>query len=187
MTPDDGRDVREIKAALRCAMRAVRKGFDHADLQEASRSIAARAGSVPALARAKVIATYLAIRREIPTEPFREALPGMRWAIPRIEGRKMVMVEHNVPLVDGAHGIPTCEGPPVAVDALLIPGLAFDREGWRLGWGGGFYDRYLAAHGGFAIGVALDEAIVDLVPHGDHDQTVDAVITPSRVIFPDSR
>jgi len=171
---------------LRRAMRRMRAGFDADALAAAARAIAARAAQLPALQRANTVATYLAFRRELPTDAFREVLPGVRWAIPRVEGDRMEMVEHRGPLVEGPLGIPTCEGPAVAVDALLVPGLAFDRAGYRVGWGGGYYDRYLSAHGGFAVGLALDEAIVEHVPHESHDWALDAVVTPTRVLLPDN-
>jgi 5-formyltetrahydrofolate cyclo-ligase len=66
---------------------------------------------------------------------------------------------------------------------LLVPLLAFDPMGYRLGYGGGFYDRTLAKlrkrQGVIAIGLAFDEQRVDAVPHVDYDQRLDWVLTPS--------
>ena len=71
-------------------------------------------------------------------------------------------------------------------DVLLVPLLAFDRNGWRLGYGGGFYDRTLAGLKArkpvIAVGIAYDELEVDAVPHESYDQRLDWVFTPSRPI-----
>ena len=69
-------------------------------------------------------------------------------------------------------------------DVILAPMLAFDDEGWRLGYGGGFYDRTLAAlrAGGrrvAALGIAYDGQVVDKVPTGPFDMRLDGVLTPS--------
>ncbi|MEO0606432.1 MAG: 5-formyltetrahydrofolate cyclo-ligase, partial [Myxococcota bacterium] len=111
------------KAELRRRLRRMRGALPEEALDRAASAIAERAASVPPLASAKTVATYLAIRRELPTEPLRDALPGVRWAIPRIIGETMVMVADRGPRVDGAYGVPTCEGPEVDVDVVIVPGL----------------------------------------------------------------
>jgi 5-formyltetrahydrofolate cyclo-ligase len=72
-------------------------------------------------------------------------------------------------------------------DILLVPLLAFDAAGWRLGYGGGFYDRTLkglrARKSVVAIGIAFDEQQVDAVPHLDYDERIDWVLTPSGPIL----
>jgi 5-formyltetrahydrofolate cyclo-ligase len=86
-------------------------------------------------------------------------------------------------------GFGTREPPPgnVTVDpvVLLVPLLAFDMTGYRLGYGGGYYDRtlrVLRARGPiYAIGVAFDEQKIDAVPHLDYDERMDAVVTPTGV------
>jgi 5-formyltetrahydrofolate cyclo-ligase len=71
------------------------------------------------------------------------------------------------------------EIPPQEVDALVIPGLAFDGEGFRLGYGGGFYDRYVrrTRPEALRVGICLVEQIVEEVPHGDADERVDRIVT----------
>ena len=63
-------------------------------------------------------------------------------------------------------------------DLTLVPGLAFDRQGWRLGRGKGYYDRMLAGLGGIRCGVAFDFQHVESVPHETLDQKMDWIITP---------
>jgi len=71
-------------------------------------------------------------------------------------------------------------------DVLIVPLLAFDRRGWRLGYGGGFYDRTLrhlrARKAVTAVGIAFDEQEVDAVPHLDYDERLDWVLTPSAPV-----
>ncbi len=102
----------------------------------------------------------LEFRRWYPGEPTQ---PGM-WKIPR-------------PLPDAELVVP---------DVLLVPMLAFDRHGYRLGYGGGFYDRTLdqlrAKKNVIAIGVAYAGQEVDAVPRGPHDQPLDYVLTEQGLI-----
>ena len=94
-------------------------------------------------------------------------------------------------LVPGPFGLrePAPSAPEVAVesiDVMLLPGLAFDRAGRRLGYGGGYYDeaagRLRAAGRGLLVGVAYDFQIVDRCPAGDADVGVDCVVTDGQVV-----
>jgi 5-formyltetrahydrofolate cyclo-ligase len=68
------------------------------------------------------------------------------------------------------------------LDLVLVPGLAFDARGGRLGRGKGFYDRLLAGVRGTKCGVAFDEQLVDAVPVGPHDIRLNCILTPTRWI-----
>ena len=78
---------------------------------------------------------------------------------------------------------PLPQAPKVEPDVLLLPMVAFDKDGWRLGYGGGFYDRTLARLRALkpivAIGFAFDEQEVDAVPHAAYDERLDLVLTPT--------
>ncbi|HET8870547.1 MAG TPA: 5-formyltetrahydrofolate cyclo-ligase, partial [Aquabacterium sp.] len=80
--------------------------------------------------------------------------------------------------------IPSTSGKPVEPDVILVPCVGFTEEGWRLGYGGGYFDRYLAAHpGATTIGVAWQQGQVDalaLQPQA-HDQALMAVVTETQV------
>ena len=80
-------------------------------------------------------------------------------------------------------GEPLPSAPVLEPDVMLVPLLAFDARGYRLGYGGGFYDRTIAQLRNqkpvLTIGVAFDEQRVDAVPHVDYDQRLDWVLTPS--------
>ncbi|WP_409289280.1 5-formyltetrahydrofolate cyclo-ligase [Peribacillus sp. SCS-37] len=77
---------------------------------------------------------------------------------------------------------------PVAaedIDLMFVPGLAFDARGYRLGYGGGYYDRLLAGCSGLTVSLALDLQILDSVPKEVHDMPVSTIITPGRMIVCD--
>jgi len=77
---------------------------------------------------------------------------------------------------------PDCGELPTQLDIILVPGMAFDLHGRRLGRGKGFYDRLLAEVRGTTCGVAFDEQIVDEVPVEPHDVHLDYILTPTRWI-----
>ena len=87
---------------------------------------------------------------------------------------------------DGPYGTrqPLARSTPVLPDVILAPLLAFDSAGWRLGYGGGFYDRTIAdfavrGHKTSVIGLAYDGQKLDKVPVGSYDMPMDAVLCPS--------
>ena len=94
-------------------------------------------------------------------------------------------------LEDGPYGTrqPPVRGAPVLPDVILAPLLAFDSAGWRLGYGGGFYDRTIAdfadrGHKTSFIGLAYDGQKLDKVPVGPYDMPMDAVLCPSGLYRP---
>lgn len=90
-------------------------------------------------------------------------------------------------LVAGEFGItepgPACEEAALnRLDLVLVPGVAFDARGGRLGRGKGFYDRLLLHVRGTTCGVAFDEQIIEAVPHEPHDVRLNCILTPTRLI-----
>jgi 5-formyltetrahydrofolate cyclo-ligase len=93
----------------------------------------------------------------------------------------------HVEILSGKFGIrepaPTCVALPLDdLDLVLVPGLAFDAQGHRLGRGKGFYDRMLKDFKGKKVGIAFDEQIVDAVPAEKNDVKMDFVLTPTRCL-----
>lgn len=129
---------------------------------------------------------------EIPTQPMVHALlaSARRVLMPFVDGARMraAVVEAPDDLAPGSRGIPEPLD-PVAVDpgpdvAVLVPGVAFDEHGRRLGYGGGFYDSFLATTPALRIGVCFDCQIVAEVPVESHDLPVRVIVTERRVIRP---
>jgi 5-formyltetrahydrofolate cyclo-ligase len=108
-------------------------------------------------------------------------------AFPRVAARDQPLEFHHVPdgdvLEPGSFGIPEPleHWPRARPDLLLVPLLAFDTRGHRLGYGGGFYDRTLALLKVPAIGIAYGGQQVASLPHGLHDMALDMVVTEQGV------
>lgn len=111
-------------------------------------------------------------------------------ALPRVEGDHLILhwVAGPDELLLGRFGIlePSASAPvadPNGLDLILVPGVAFDRGGGRLGRGRGCYDRLLVKTSAFKVGLCFDWQIVPEVPREPHDILMDAVLTPSN-FFP---
>lgn len=182
-------DAVDPKRLLRRRMRTVRRALD--DARRLSEAAAARALALPELAAAELVLCYVSVRDELPTEPLLRALleSGRGVAIPRVEGgamraRRLEGLDH---LCEGAWGIPTCDGDDVShlVDLCVTPGLAFTPSGGRIGYGGGYYDRFFEAHPrALPVGYCYEEQIVELVPMEPHDRRMALLVTPARVLRP---
>ncbi len=147
--------------------------------------------------RRGVYAAYLPIRSEISPLPLIAALhdSGQPTAMPvtPTEGQPLSFWRWALgdALEDGPYGThqPLARGKPVLPDVILAPLLAFDSAGWRLGYGGGFYDRTIAdfaarGHKVSVIGLAYDGQKLDRVPVGPFDMPLDAVLCPSGLYRP---
>ncbi len=100
---------------------------------------------------------------------------------------KAVMVEKMNNLVKGRYGIREPSGnteiSPEDIDVIIVPAVAFDRKFNRIGFGAGYYDRFLKRTNALKIGVGYDFQIVSEIPTEEHDQKLDAIITPSSTLF----
>ena len=189
--------IAESKAEVRSRMRAARS----------ARSIEERATAADALARHAVallpsrpssITCYLSLPVEPGTDPLiaLAQAAGHRIVVPRIDGARLDWVDLHVhgEQRSGPMGIrePVGDAIDPAVlddfDVLFVPATAVDRQGHRLGQGGGYYDRTLAhlrPHndgGPLIVAVVFDEEVIDGVPVERHDCRVDAALTPGGVI-----
>lgn len=184
------------KAALRQEMLAARRDLSAGERAAASRAVAARVIALPDFAAATTLAAYPAMGAEVDTAPIVAAAlaAGKRIAWPRIAaGEVRLGFAACLPgeLVPGPHGTrqppPEAEEVPLAsLDLALVPGLAFDAAGRRLGRGGGYYDSVLGALAGRAlrVGLAFDCQIAPEIPVEAHDARVDLVATESRLLGP---
>jgi len=180
--------VRNEKAALRRA--AMARRAEAADATPgAAEALAAHASALPP---ARVVSAYVAMRSEIDPMPLARALEarGARIALPAIAERTMTFRAWapGDALVPGTFGTSEPQGPVVMPDLLLVPLLAFTRDGLRLGYGGGYYDAWLAAHPGVpAYGVAFAAQEVPELPREPHDERLTAVLTERELIVTGER
>ncbi len=138
------------------------------------------------------VAGYMAVRGEVDIMPALAALSTRHTiALPRItKGSKVLSFKHFMPgdaLVKGAYGIdtPSPGAKEVTPDIVIVPMVAFDRGGHRLGYGGGYYDATLGSFGHhpvIAIGVAFSAQEVDVIPAESFDVRVNIVITEKETL-----
>lgn len=177
------------KAALRQDLRARRQALTSGELTRAAERATGNLLDEPGWKAARTVALHIAVRGELPTAALLAAAwdGGKRVALPRMTagGMELRLVSPGEALVAGPHGIPepSADAPlvsPSELDLVLAPGVAFDRNGGRLGQGGGDYDRLMAALPPTCVTIGWCHALqlVDAVPTEPHDQRVRLVITP---------
>jgi 5-formyltetrahydrofolate cyclo-ligase len=179
------------KADLRSAMIAGRERIPASERQAGARKLAEIGLGFAEPPRGWPVSGYAAFGAELDPFPLLEALArhGHSLCLPVIQPRGSPLTFRSwgpgQSLIERQWGIrePGPDAVEVVPMVLLIPLLAFDRAGWRLGYGGGYYDRTLAGLRArspvVAIGVGFDEQRVCSVPHGDNDERLDWVLTPS--------
>src|SRR5712691_381246 len=178
------------KAALRARMQKLRVAISPEERAASAEYVMSRLFDLPALHMARTVLSFSSFGSEVPTEGIVRRLQdeGRRVLLPFVEGQDMEAAEVPAgdPLVASDYGPmePTERTAvhPSEVDVLLVPALAFDRLGYRVGYGGGHYDRYLARLGPRAvrIGIAFHAQLVPAVPHGVEDEPVDVVVTEAE-------
>jgi 5-formyltetrahydrofolate cyclo-ligase len=179
------------KAALRRLARERRTQALKTQGAAAARRLAAHGIDFLRPSPQAVVSGYISLPDEIQTGPILAWLhaEGYRLAMPVMQGsRKPLLFRAWTPgdemqLATWGIAEPLEDKPVLVPDILLVPLLAFDAEGWRVGYGGGYFDRTLhmlrASGRVAAVGIALDELEVDAVPHLDYDEPLDWVLTPS--------
>lgn len=144
----------------------------------------ARVAALPEYAAAAGVMAFVGFRGEPDTDPLfaRLAAEGKRLLLPRVEGAHIVVCDGDDPRSTSAYGVSEPTGPaldPELVDLVIVPGLAFTPDGGRLGYGGGFYDRFLPGlrREVLTVGVCFDEQMVDHLPVEAHDIRVARVVS----------
>jgi 5-formyltetrahydrofolate cyclo-ligase len=188
--------LHEAKQRVRQHVLALRAALSPAVRAEAEAAIARRIVALPSFVRARNVLLTMPFRGEWDTRPlFAAALAaGKRVVLPRVDTATRMLALHAVTHVSddvaaGYGGIaePHAHLPllqPADIDWVLVPGIAFDLAGRRLGYGGGFYDRLLPmlATGSRHVAGAFDEQVVDAVPTAPHDITVHQLVSPTRIL-----
>jgi 5-formyltetrahydrofolate cyclo-ligase len=182
--------LREDKAALRDRLRAVRDAIPPEEREAAVPKIAERL--VMATAGYGTVMGFLAFGSELPTFPLltRLAQEGHDLVVPHIAdgGLTPVAYDSGEPLAEAVWGIPEPARlrpvDPLTIDAVFAPGLGFDRGGFRIGYGGGFYDRLFTRLRAdvLRVGVGFHPQVVPEVPHGEGDERLDLILTEVETI-----
>ncbi len=178
----------DAKAALRRRVRARRAALAAPRRAAASAAICRLLDELDDLASARTVMLYGASSEEVDVSAYADALRsrGARTFYPRVAGDDLDVVEVTDGTVfdTGFRGILEPQGHAVDVrelDAVVVPGIAFDAAGRRLGQGKGYYDRLLPHLDGPRVAVGFACQLVDDVPTGPHDQRVDVVVTDEGI------
>ncbi len=184
--------TQELKLSLRRQMRQALKAFPAEQRSAVSERAAALLQSQRRWQEAVAVLLYAPLAEELDVWPLLEAAlaSGKTAALPRFDPQSGTYIACRVEnlavdLQPGLFGIrepaPRCAWIPLnKLDFILVPGVAFDLRGHRLGRGRGFYDQLLVNVRGTTCGVAFDEQIVDAVPVEQHDVSLKCLLTPTR-------
>lgn len=186
----------ETKKEIRRRIRQIRRELEESEWRRASSDIEAAVIAHPWFAKAEDIYTYVDRNRESGTRrTIKTAFEtGKKVWVPKVTGDTMhfYRIESLAELRLGAYGImePKGDGPmdgaawnEACEGLMLMPGVAFDGQCRRVGYGGGYYDRYLAAHPGLRkMALAFEFQILPEVPYEEHDIRPEIVVTEKRVI-----
>ncbi len=174
------------KQSLRKKCRIIRRELGEENRRLANQSICEHLAAWPVFQRAETILTYMPMKAEVDLRPLLGQFPAKRWVLPRIvpeENHRMDFHPYDpARLVIHPFGMaePTADLPivlPEMVELVLVPGLAYDRQGWRLGYGGGYYDRFLSRFSRISVGVVYQALLLESVPHSGYDVPVGWIVT----------
>jgi 5-formyltetrahydrofolate cyclo-ligase len=186
-------DTSDAKRALRSELMSRRARLGPEERAGKSRAIADRIEQLAAFRDARVVAIYVAIGAEVDASEIvrRASARGVRIGFPRgsdVErGLRFAscaaaeLVRGPLAVLEPPEGAPAID--PGEVDCVVMPGVGFSEDGFRLGRGGGYYDATLPLlPRAVRVGLAFDVQIVPTLPHDAHDAPVDAVVTETRVL-----
>lgn len=181
-------DISSAKAALRSQLRAQRQALPPEERARQSTLLARKLSRQLQRRRVTSLGAYEAVGSELDLSPLRAQLPTRCvWHLPLIRGQILLFAPADGPLRPGRHGIPEPQGGPLrqpwALPLLLLPLLACDEHGMRLGQGGGWYDRTLSACGQrlpLTIGVGFDLQWLPEVPAEAHDRPLDIFLSAGQ-------
>ena len=187
-------EIARQKRQLRRSCRQVREQLGAATRQHASQAICRWIEAWPIFQDAVVIQAYMPMLGEVELTPLLERHPEKQWVLPRIipeENHRMVfhpylpsrLVHHPFGMAEPDADLPVI--PPDKIQLALVPGLAFDQVGRRLGYGGGYFDRFLSVFCGVSVGVVFQALLLEQLPCGIHDLTVMWIVTELGLLRPD--
>lgn len=178
------------KTQLRQTILKQRRSLNFPEWQTKSLAICDRLNSLPLFTKAQTILAYFSFRQEPDLNPL--FVSPIKWGFPRCVGTSLVWHswQPQEPLQKGKYGIkePLATAPMIApneVDLILVPTLACDKQGYRLGYGGGFYDRLLSSAEWVnipTIGIVLDFAYLSRLPVDSWDIKLNYICTETRIV-----
>ncbi len=182
--------INQEKKALRAKYKALRNAV--ADIEAKSDSIYELLIDSDLYYDAKIVLLYWSVDSEVGTHKMIDKVlsDGKRLALPKCMDSNGNMLFYFVrsydDIVDGMYGIkePVEDELYTASDEptlCVVPGLCYTRDGYRLGYGKGYYDRFLEKFSGVSVGLCYDECLVESLPTDGYDKKVDFIITNKRI------
>lgn len=173
------------KKSLRHKLIKDRLAISPEDWQSRSLAICNRLASLPLVTSARKIALYKSFRNEVDLSPLMALAPEKSYYFPRteLEQNQMEFLRYDAlrAFQTNRWGLTEpASGEPLTIDeetVIIVPALAFDRKGHRLGYGKGYYDRFLSSTKVATIGVCFSEFFFDALPAEVHDRALDYVVT----------
>ncbi|HEY4716966.1 MAG TPA: 5-formyltetrahydrofolate cyclo-ligase [bacterium] len=179
------------KETLRKRLLKKRAELDAKDALNKSNIITSRVIALREFMHAGSIAFYTSVKNEVDTSAIFKYAKALdkEIAFPKVhgEGIKFHIIKDLSELDKGRFGIPEPDSVNAEirvkdVNLFLIPGVAFDKSGFRLGYGKGYYDRIVCDVKGFMLGLAFDFQIVETIHPSENDIKVDKIVTEKRII-----
>lgn len=178
------------KKELRQELLKRRRDMDRNYREESCEMIYNNLISCPEVDNAETVLTYISTDIEVDTIKFIEKMleKGKTVAVPRCEGKNMrfIRITGLYSLIKGAFGIPEPTGNDEVTDfansVCITPALSFDRSGYRLGYGGGYYDRFSEKYSGVSIGICFDSFMGE-IPREEFDRPVHILITEKETLY----
>ncbi len=185
-----------MKSELRCKLRRLRAAVENKALKD--KSVTDFLTGMPAFRKADTVLLYYSANSEVSTaDIFAYCLRvGKTAAFPVCLDDKGIMdffvVESEDDLCEGMYGIRAPKASCKRLNATeksvcIVPGLAFDKSGYRIGYGKGYYDRYLSDFPGVSIGLCYEELHIDCLPVKPHDIKVNYLITDKMIYYYNSK
>lgn len=183
--------ISDRKHQLRQQCRQLRRALDNDTRLQASHAVCANLEKWLVFQQSETILTYMPIKGEVDLTSLLTRHPQKRWVLPRIlpeEGHRMLFHPYDPEhLIRHAFGMaePSADLPVISVQDIelcLTPGLAFDRHGWRLGYGGGYFDRFLSEFAGVSVGTLYQALLLETVPHGEYDIPMHWLVTEAGLL-----
>lgn len=178
------------KSVLRAQCRTLRDAMTAEAVTSVGEQICNHLVEWPTFQQAQTVMAYMAFGNEVSLQPLMSQSRDKHWVIPRTETRPEPhlilhlydparLVRHRFGMLEPDINLPVIE--PGELDLVLVPGLAFDRRGYRLGFGGGFYDRFLPHVTAGKVGIVSTALMMERIPNDCFDQRVDYVASESGI------